>query len=582
VQHKALKKLSHTLGCSDSARLDRVILRLQDGANIGCTGPYRDATVSTNAASAYQYGPEVSDAIAAWVDKGFAYGPVDRDKVPHNAKINGIMVRPKPNGSARIILNLSAPKGSSVNEGIDSAEFPATMSSTEAWLKVLHKAGRNCWICKTDWSDAYKHFAVREQDTDLQWFAWGGKFFKELALIFGGSSSAGIFDDGAKLILDFVCRQAKFPKGFICQHLDDVCAAAPHDSDAAHKFDEAFQAVADYAGVKLAPRDDPDKSFAPCKAGTVFGIAYDTAEWTWRLPHEKLARLISDIRQATLGPTIDARSIKSIVGKLIHIKPLINAGKYNFDAIMKLLARCDSEETLDLPLEAKQQLNFWIELLKVCAAGSTIPFPHDTPPAWSVDAYTDAAGGSADNPASGTGGCMGGWWFWIPWPKRIQHGILRHEGKKVSRKLTALELIGPLVVVAANFDRCRYRPVTIWVDNSGSVGVWEKGYSNHCSLSNTLVKAISTIAAAGGCQLYIRKITRCSNTGANVADHLSKGRWKLAKQEAAGAGQDLNLEPAAIPSQLLRWIDHPVCDDLLGNKILVQLAEERPILGYSH
>jgi hypothetical protein len=143
------------------------------------------------------------------------------------------------------------------------------MSSTTAWLVVLHKAGRNCWICKTDWSDAYKHFAVREQDTDLQWFSWGGKFFKELALIFGGSSSAGIFYEGAKTVLDFVCRHASFQQSMVCQHLDDVCAAAPHNSDTVHKFDKSFIEIADYVGVKLAPRDDPEKSFGPAKSGTV-------------------------------------------------------------------------------------------------------------------------------------------------------------------------------------------------------------------------------------------------------------------------------------------------------------------------
>ena len=152
------------------------------------------------------------------------------------------------------------------------------MSSTGAWLRVLHKAGHGCWICKTDWSDAYKHFAVRQEDTDLQWFEWGGKYFKELALIFGGSSSAGIFDDGAKIVLDYVCRHAQFPKSLVCQHLDDVCAAAPHASTAAHRFDESFQTIADYISVKLTPRDDPDKSFGPSKSGTVFGMHYNTEE----------------------------------------------------------------------------------------------------------------------------------------------------------------------------------------------------------------------------------------------------------------------------------------------------------------
>ncbi len=64
------------------------------------------------------------------------------DKVPAGAKVSGIMVRPKPNGWVRVILNLSAPKGNSVNDGINKDDFPAKMSSTAAWLEVLDRAGK--------------------------------------------------------------------------------------------------------------------------------------------------------------------------------------------------------------------------------------------------------------------------------------------------------------------------------------------------------------------------------------------------------------------------------------------------------
>ena len=65
----------------------------------------------------------------------------------------------------------------SVNDGIRAEEFPAVMSSTAAWLKVLNRAGKGCWISKTDWASAYKQIPVRREDTILQWFEWGGKFF---------------------------------------------------------------------------------------------------------------------------------------------------------------------------------------------------------------------------------------------------------------------------------------------------------------------------------------------------------------------------------------------------------------------
>ena len=43
--------------------------------------------------------------------------------------------------------------------------------------------------------------------------------------------------------------------GHPSQHLDDMCGAASADSDALHRLDQAFMDLANFLGVKLAPRD---------------------------------------------------------------------------------------------------------------------------------------------------------------------------------------------------------------------------------------------------------------------------------------------------------------------------------------
>jgi hypothetical protein len=106
-----LKEFANKFGIADEARLGRVLCRIDNGADIGCVGEFRAATYCANAPDAYQNGKQVTDAIASWIKKGFAYGPVDEDDLPANAKINGILTRQKPDGTVRIILNLSAPKG---------------------------------------------------------------------------------------------------------------------------------------------------------------------------------------------------------------------------------------------------------------------------------------------------------------------------------------------------------------------------------------------------------------------------------------------------------------------------------------
>ena len=268
-----------------------VLNDLRHGAAVGCRGSFRLPSVSGNARSAIEYGRQTTDAIATWVRKGFVYGPVDRSEVPPDAKINGIMCVPKPNGAVWVINNLSVPEGRSVNEGINSDEFLAPMSSTVKWLRILNKAGKGCWIFKCDWADAYKHLAVCDDDIALQWFSWLGKYFAELCLIFGTASSVGLYDRLAKVVCLLVRTIAKFPEDMMEQHLDDNFGAAPAGSWELHHLDDTYQWVAKEIGVQLAPRDDPGKSFAPCHSGVILGVEYDTISWTWAIPQDRLDRI---------------------------------------------------------------------------------------------------------------------------------------------------------------------------------------------------------------------------------------------------------------------------------------------------
>jgi hypothetical protein len=499
------------------------------------------------------------------VKKGYAYGPVEAAQVPAAAKVSGIMVRPKPNGSVRVILNLSAPKGRSVNDGIDKSEF---------------KAGKGCLITKTDWASAYKHICVREADTDLQWFSWGGKFFKELCLIFGGVSSAGLFDDAAKLVLNLVCRMAGFPEHMVCQHLDDVCAVAAAGSDTLQRFDAAFQEIAAAVGMELAPRDDHDKSFGPCTAGVVFGVHYDTVDMGY--PGGEAVQNMRPYRNSGGAGQFVGEGHAQAGGKLIHVKPLVPGGKFNIDKIMhayKTAARTESLVTLSSA--CIRQLKFWHIFLQVCSGRVDIPRPPGQRCAGALNAYTDAGGGTSEAVGRGTGEVLGDWRYYIPWARRINAGGWKVDGKKVGHKLSALELVGPLVVVAAAHAICRGQTLQVCVDNSGSVEVYRRGYSRSCRLCTTIAKAMATVAAGIGCRLEVLKISRCTGAGAVMADHLSKARFKEFRNKAAEAGWPLRLEPARIPSVLLHWLDKPFPCDRLGGDILREIGMGAPVAGYS-
>ena len=575
-----LKALALETGFQDNSTLDKICEDLTNGADIGCKGSSRTPSFSTNAPSAYEYAPHVSDAIADWLKKGFAYGPVPLEQIPATAKVNGIMTKPKPNGSVRIILNLSSPLGNCVNEGIDKDEFPTIMSSTTKWLRALHLAGRRAKMCKIDWADAYKHVAVCTKDTDLQWFSWLGFGFKELCLIFGCVSSAGIFDRLAKVIVHIAATKSNFPTNRICQHLDDCCAAAPADSQALELFDNTFSDVANQLGVKLAPREDPEKSFGPSTHGLVLGIVYDTVQWTWALNHEKLARILNDINKFLTSEYMPQSAIWSIVGKIIHIQPLIPNGKFNMHHLLELNCHSmDKATQVKLTDGFKKQIYFWFTMIKLCSGRGKLTNPDKSLPPWAIEVYTDAAGGSMNTIGLGVGAVTDSWWSYVPWSRAININKTKINGRYIGRCMSALELIGPLLALSAGFTWAKNSPIKFWVDNAASVFIYKKGYSRSCPLSTCIAIAISNVAAGLGASVEITKILRCSTPLASMADALSKANFQKFWDINNEIQLNLPLNQAWVPPSLLLWINNPTPDDLLGDRILADISKQSLVLG---
>ena len=585
VSSERLKELATRYGYTDWSRLGRVLDRLEHGADIGCSGRGRLATTTPNAKSAYLYGDRVADSLAEWINDGIVVGPLDEEEIPfHDITTSSILVRLKPNGKARIIVNLSAPENDigpgSVNSGIDVKDFPAKMSSTAKFVESLLRVGRNALITKSDWNSAYKHQFVRVEDLKLQFMKFLGKYFCELALIFGSVSSPGIYDDLAKVVLALALLASGLPPQLVSQHLDDVVAVGPDNTSAIWDFDRAYRDVCSYVGVSLADRSDPDKSFAPSTEGLVLGVWYDTKDLTWSIRNDKLSRLMFDIREAIDGE-VTLGQMMSINGKILNVVMLVPGGKYRIGYII-MAATCppaaDKAAVVQLSPNCREQLYWWWLMLPVCFGKTPITRPDIILSPLAIMAYTDAAGGTLRKLGHGVGGILGNdIWFYVPWPRWLNAGKVNSDGVKFDRKMTVLEMIGPLAVLVAEPDRVRNKHVEVFVDNQGAVSIFAKGYTTSCVYTYTIVLAIHEVAAALNCNLVITKIERCSNTGAIIADHLSKANFKSFYELMPGRKTD----PARLPLPLLQWINDPTEDTRLGQKMLRDMATRTLVLGYN-
>lgn len=143
--------------------------------------------------------------------------------------------------------------------------------------------------------------------------------------------------------------------------------------------------VAIELGVRIAPRDNPEKLFAPTTKGVVLGIFYDTERWVWAYPQIKLVRLLHSLKVIIKSDPQTQREIWSIAGKILHVFPLIPGGRFNLYHLIKANGVSTvGTELVNITPALKRQLLFWIAMLRVCNNEVDIPRPHVVMPPWSL------------------------------------------------------------------------------------------------------------------------------------------------------------------------------------------------------
>ena len=584
INHKKLLELGLHYDYPRRGCLRAAVADIRDGASIGLRDDSRIASRSTNAPSAIEHGDRVTDALAAWVEDGLAIGPYKNEDIPFVVyRISGLMTKEKPNGSVRIIVNLSKGDPISVNEGIECPELDTLMSSTTEWIRILWKIGKGGRFCKLDWSSAYKQMMVKKDDVGMQGFTWMGRTFFELGLVFGAKSSAGLFDRLAKIVVHISAMRACLPLEWKIQHLDDVCGASPVGNHAVDRFYLSYQRTAKELGVELASEEDPEKCFAPRTEGVVLGTNYNTEDMTWSIKEDKMAVILNLIRTALELREQTVREVKRICGKLLPMRDLIPGAKFHMAHMIMLSGGLNRRDELDELVHLGDwvcsDLEYFRVTLPAYSGRARLVDPDEGPDLYrAVHCYSDAAGGSADSVGRGVGAILlpPGTWSVILWGKEINQGWSAYDGKSLACKLSAWELLGPLLGLVIGGNKLTGRQLVGWVDNQGSVVMHQKGWSSKCDLCNTLLVAIHQVSVALDCRVFLKKIARCSSPGAIGADAISKMDMKRFRENVPEA----EVGPTMVPSALLHWVEHPRPNRFLGHRMLMEMKNKMSLLGY--
>ena len=427
-----------------------------------------------------------------------------------------------------------------------------------------------------DWSDAYKHVHVSEDDLHLQIISWGGKLFVDRSLTFGSKSSPGIYDRISGVVRDIANIRAGHDRreGFKC--LDDTGVIGTEKM--CRCFFRENSALCGRIGVRLAPTDDPEKAFDAATSGTILGLIYDSISWTWTFCESKITKMELLLHEILENDTMELHKVKSLAGKLNHYWPVISPrGRWERGFIVYKAS--DQHKGLDTVVDTsepnlKRQALFWLRHLQLARKGLPIPDPVRYFRSDPYVLFPDAAGASASNLALGMGGVAwnvpGRPMMMMAWPLRLR---LDNVVPCFQSKLTMLEAAAALATFVGVVGNLRGHSAVVYTDNAGLAHAWRRGHSR-CGFTYTLMKALAEVAYYADIQLKVIWTRRCSSPGELCADLLSKGRLSEAVREA---GVD-HLIPMRISRTLAKWLMNPQISRELGSAISEEIARRNLML----
>ena len=225
----------------------------------------------------------VEEAILKELNRGHTVGPFDRPPVPffHVSPLGG---EPKPDGSTRLVLDCSSPRGTSVNDFISKTEYSVKYSKFDDAVDLVRANGRGSFMGKLDIKHAFRLCPVHPTDWRLLGYRFEGRYYMDIVLPFGLRSSPFIFNkfaDALAWILTVI-----YDLTGVIHYLDDFFNSSATAEECSRAMD-IIKAVFSDIGVPLAP----NKIVGPSTCITYLGIEIDSINNVCRLPNDKLSKL---------------------------------------------------------------------------------------------------------------------------------------------------------------------------------------------------------------------------------------------------------------------------------------------------
>ena len=313
----------------------------------------------TNHRSALNYADAVDTYICKELRLGSLIGPFTANPLPNDVIISPLQSVAKKNTAnptaRRIVVDLSFPKGKSVNDGIPrdmylGEETHLTYPSVDNLIRQIQSIGPGCLIFKVDSARAFRQLLfLCPRDLGLCAFAWREQLFLDIAFPFGLRSACL----NCQRVADAICRIYRNRHGsHLVGYIDDFAAAQPHDlADEGYHY--LITLLRDELGIELSM----DKCMPPSTHQIFLGLELDTVLMSLTIPQHKLDKAAEEIRKWRSRTSSSKKQLQSLLGLLIHITSAVVPGR-RFVARLIDLIKLD-KQSIVLDHAFKLDLRWW-------------------------------------------------------------------------------------------------------------------------------------------------------------------------------------------------------------------------------
>ena len=499
-----------------------ILSGLENGFPIGFDASSRLKIASGNLTSAEAHPGVVSAYIQDELLHGQLghVGPLEAAK-QLNIQLNPLGAIPKKGkpGKWRLIMDLSSPKGLSVNDGISKEDCSFHYASVDLAVEQISQSGPGTLMAKMDIARAYRNIPVAPSDRRLLGLAWENQTYVDKVLPFGLRSAPIIFSAVADALLWIMQRKGV---SWAIHYVDDFLTIGRPDSAECQQNMAIMHETCIQAGLPL----EPSKTQGPLQKLTFLGIELDSTTMEIRLPEDKLSHTLETLAEWRDLKACRKRRLLSLIGSLSHASKVVRSSRIFLRRLIDLSASVSElDYFIRLNTEARSDIEWWFQFTRHWNGRAMIPPPLRQP----LTLISDASG------SWGCGAYFGQAWFQLPWNNTLQ-------GAHISTKELA-----PIVLATALWGKT-WQGYTIQVlsDNTAAVAA-----VNNCTStlpdSAHLLRCLAFLTAQHDCVLEARHIPGQHNV---LADALSRNNAVLFRMLHPQA----QLIPSPLPEQIIRLI----------------------------